>query len=93
VVVDVKEIPCLRFISPMGIPCFLQAYEIVYIHGKTELKAQVRWMEEVRAAHFVILDPTLMIFVHRTKKNGTFPLTHGYPGALTPLQRQCEDRL
>ena len=47
-VADAREIPCLRLISPVGIPCFMQAFEVVYIYGQTELKAELRWMEEVR---------------------------------------------
>ena len=31
----------------MGSPCFTQAYEVVYIYGQTELKAQLRWKEGV----------------------------------------------
>jgi len=46
VVVDAKEIPCFCFISPLG-PCFAQPYEVVYIYGQTEFKAQLRWEEGV----------------------------------------------
>ena len=47
-VVDASEIPCRRFISPVGIPCFIQVYEVVYTYGQIELKAQLRWTEGVR---------------------------------------------
>ena len=47
VVVDATKIPYLSFISAMGSPCFTQAYEVVYIYGQTELKAQLRWKEGV----------------------------------------------
>lgn len=46
-VVDASEIPCRRFISPVGIPCFIQAYEVVYTYGQVELKAQLRWTKGV----------------------------------------------
>jgi hypothetical protein len=76
VVVDAREIPCLRFISPLGIPGFIQAYEVVYTYGQTELKAQLRWVEEVcdevRHSKCVAI---LTISAHRRKRNGThFPL-------------------
>jgi hypothetical protein len=47
VVIDAKEIPCAVFMSRMGLPCFVQDYEVVYTYGQTELKAQLRWTEEV----------------------------------------------
>lgn len=47
VIVDATEIPCLSFVSRVGIPCFAQVYEVVYIYGQTELKAQLRWKEGV----------------------------------------------
>lgn len=47
VVVDATKIPCISFISPVGIPCFAQAYEVVYTYGQTVFKAQLRWTEGV----------------------------------------------
>lgn len=73
-VVNASEIPCRRFISPVGIPCFIQAYEVVYTYGQIELKAQLRWTEGVcdksRLSMYVAI---LIIFAHRTKRNGTYP--------------------
>lgn len=34
--------------SPLGFPFFVQEFEVIYIYGQTEFKAQVAWMEEVR---------------------------------------------
>lgn len=48
VMVDATQIPCLNFISPVGLPCFVQAYDVVYTYGQTEFKAQLRWKERVR---------------------------------------------
>jgi len=47
VVVDASEIPRRRFIPPMGFPCFIQVYEVVYTYGQIELKAYLRWTEGV----------------------------------------------
>ena len=33
--------------SPFGFPIFVQEFEIIYIYGQTEFKAQVAWTEEV----------------------------------------------
>ena len=45
--VDEREIPCFGFISKLGLPCFGQVYEVVYIYGQTEFKAQLRWEDGV----------------------------------------------
>jgi len=43
--VDPREIPHFTCISPMG-PYFVQPYDVVYTHGQTEFKAQLRWEKE-----------------------------------------------
>lgn len=48
VVVDTKKIPHFVFISPIGLPCFIKEYKVVYTYGQTEFSAQLRWKEEVR---------------------------------------------
>ena len=57
IVVDAKEVPCFVLPSPMGFPCFVQPYEVVYIYGQTEFKAQLRWTEEVRDELLSMLHP------------------------------------
>lgn len=57
IVVDAKEVPCFILPSQMGFPCFVQPYEVVYIYGQTEFKAQLRWTEEVRDELSSMLHP------------------------------------
>jgi hypothetical protein len=46
--VDASKAPCLAGRSLLGFPIFVQEFEVIYIYGKTEFKAQVAWTEEVR---------------------------------------------
>lgn len=46
--VDGGKVPCNLGVTLLGLPIFIQEYEIVYIFGETELKAQVAWKEGVR---------------------------------------------
>lgn len=62
VIVDPTTIPCLSFISPAGTTCFVQAYEVVYTYGQTELKAQLRWMEGVRE-DFVLFYCSIILMI------------------------------
>ena len=46
--VDASKAPCTPAMSPLGFPIFVQEFEVVFIYGQTEFKAQIAWMEEVR---------------------------------------------
>ena len=47
--VDVSDIPGVPGMSPLGLPIFIQTFEIIYIYGGTaEIKAQIAWKEDVR---------------------------------------------
>ena len=46
--IDAANVPCVARMSPLGLPIFIQAFEIIYIYGETEFKAQVAWKENVR---------------------------------------------
>jgi len=41
--------------SPLGFPIFIHPFEVIYIYGETEFKAQVSWEKEVSSI-FDILD-------------------------------------
>lgn len=45
--VDASKAPCIPAISLLGFPIFIQEFEVIYIYGQTEFKAQVIWTEEV----------------------------------------------
>ena len=45
--VDASKVPCMVGMSPLGFPIFIQEFEVIYIYGETEFKAQLAWMEEV----------------------------------------------
>ena len=45
--VDAPDAPCSVGRSLLGFPIFVQEFEVIYIYGQTELKAQVTWQEEV----------------------------------------------
>jgi len=45
---DVSKAPCIAGMSPLGFPLFIQLFEVIYIYGETEFKAQASWKEEVR---------------------------------------------
>ena len=45
--VDASKVPCIAGMSPLGFPVFIQQFEVIYIYGQTEFKAQVSWKEEV----------------------------------------------
>lgn len=46
--VDGGKVPCIPRMSPLGFPVFIQEFEVIYIFGETEFKAQVAWKEDVR---------------------------------------------
>ena len=46
--VNAENVPCLPRMSPLGFPIFIQEFEIIYIYGETEFKAQIAWKEDVR---------------------------------------------
>ena len=45
--VDAENVPCAAGMSPLGFPIFIQRFEIIYIYGETEFKAQIAWEEDV----------------------------------------------
>ena len=45
--VDASKAPCIAGMSPLGFPVFIQEFEVIYIYGQTEFKAQLAWMEGV----------------------------------------------
>ena len=45
--VDVTKPKCMMGMSPFRFPIFVQEFEVIYIYGQTEFKAQVAWKEEV----------------------------------------------
>ena len=46
--VDAKKTPCTAAMSPLGFPIFIHEFEVIFIYGQTEFKAQIAWKEEVR---------------------------------------------
>ena len=46
--VDGGKVPSIPRMSPLGFPVFIQEFEVIYIFGETEFKAQVAWKEDVR---------------------------------------------
>jgi len=45
---DAPDAPCsVGLRSLLGFPIFVQEFEVIYIYGQTELKAQIAWKEEV----------------------------------------------
>jgi len=45
--VDASKAPYIIGMSPLGFPIFIQKYEVIYIYGQTEFKAQLAWTEGV----------------------------------------------
>jgi len=49
--------------SRLGFPIFIQPFEVIYIYGETEFKAQVAWMDgEVRFTFDLLADMPLTNF-------------------------------
>ena len=46
--VNASEAPCVAGMSPLGFPIFIHEFEVIYMYGQTEFKAQIAWSEEVR---------------------------------------------
>lgn len=46
--VDASDAPCAAGMSPLGFPIFVHEFEVIYMYGQTEFKAQIAWKEEVR---------------------------------------------
>lgn len=54
--VDATKVPCIRGMSPLGFPIFIQQFEVIYIYGGTaEIKAQLAWEENVRLLRTCLL--------------------------------------
>ena len=45
--IDTSKAPCIVGRSLLGSSMFTQEFEVIYIYGQTEFKAQVAWMEEI----------------------------------------------
>ena len=45
---DASKAPYTVGMSLLGFPIYVQEFEMIYIYGQTEFKAQVAWTEEVR---------------------------------------------
>jgi len=43
--VDASKVPYTIGMSLLGFPIFIQEFEVIYIYGQTEFKAQLAWME------------------------------------------------
>jgi len=70
IVADGTKIPFFHRMSPVGVPCFIQIYDVVYTCGQTEFKAQLRWMEEVLMNFVLVTTTILIISTCRAKRNG-----------------------
>ncbi|KAF9650957.1 hypothetical protein BDM02DRAFT_3184899 [Thelephora ganbajun] len=44
--VDATKAPYITGMSLLGFPIFIQEFEVIYIYGQTEFKAQLAWMED-----------------------------------------------
>jgi len=42
---DISKAPCISGVSPLGFQIFVRQFEVIYIYGQTEFKAQMAWTE------------------------------------------------
>ena len=73
--------------SPLGFPIFIQLFEVIYIYGETEFKAQASWKEQVRLSQIhpqsTGIPLTNFLIGHR---EAVRPSDRDASSLLTPLQ-------
>jgi len=66
--VDVSKAPCIAGMSRLGFPIYIHPFEVIYIYGETEFKAQVSWEEDVRSIFDLLADTLLTNFTTGHRK-------------------------
>ena len=90
--VDVRNVPGVPGISPLGLPVFVYEFEMICIYGGTaEIKAQIAWKEDVRLCNLCLTTYVVLTnspLFHRAWRSGVslrLPVTNFLIGVTSLL--------